>query len=166
MKPLLNNAETIKWYDSHSKEYAEKIGNKSQLDEIEQFSKHLPSGAKVLDLGCAAGRDSHIFAEKAFDVIGIDFSQKLIDIAIKSFPSIKFVRANMLDLPFEDGIFDGVWASACLVHLDDKEQVKNALLEIDRVLTTGGFLYVSMQNRDNVESGWVTDEHSKEGRFF
>jgi len=53
-----------------------------------------------------------------------------------------------------------------LVHLDDKEQVKNALLEIDRVLTTGGFLYVSMQNRDNVESGWVTDEHSKEGRFF
>jgi 2-polyprenyl-3-methyl-5-hydroxy-6-metoxy-1,4-benzoquinol methylase len=35
----------------------------------------LPPGARVLDVGCGEGRDSVFFAERGFDVTGVDIAR-------------------------------------------------------------------------------------------
>ncbi len=40
-----------------------------------QVSALLPPGARVLDLGCGEGRDSVFFAQRGFDVTGIDVAR-------------------------------------------------------------------------------------------
>jgi tellurite methyltransferase len=40
-----------------------------------QVSALLPPGARVLDLGCREGRDSVFFAERGFDVTGVDIAR-------------------------------------------------------------------------------------------
>jgi tellurite methyltransferase len=40
-----------------------------------QVSARLPAGARVLDLGCGEGRDSVFFAERGFDVTGVDVAR-------------------------------------------------------------------------------------------
>ena len=40
-----------------------------------QVSALLPPGARVLDVGCGEGRDSVFFAERGFDVTGVDIAR-------------------------------------------------------------------------------------------
>jgi len=40
-----------------------------------RVSALLPAGARVLDLGCGEGRDSVFFAERGFDVTGVDIAR-------------------------------------------------------------------------------------------
>lgn len=39
-----------------------------------QVASRLPSGSRVLDLGCGEGRDSVFFAAQGFEVVGVDIS--------------------------------------------------------------------------------------------
>lgn len=41
----------------------------------------LPVGARVLDLGCGEGYVPRLIGDKPVEIVGVDFSQKLIDIA-------------------------------------------------------------------------------------
>ena len=43
--------------------------------------KRLPANARALDLGCAVGRSTFELARQCAQVIGIDFSQRFIDVA-------------------------------------------------------------------------------------
>jgi ubiquinone/menaquinone biosynthesis C-methylase UbiE len=161
-----NFQTTIKWYENHAAEYAAKVKTKAQWAELKQFQEYLSKDAQVLDVGCAAGRDSALLKGFGFEIVGVDLSQELITIAKKENPEIEFVRANFLDLSFEDDSFDGVWASASLVHLETEEQVGKALLEFKRVLKKEGVAYLCVQSRAGQKSGWVKDDHCQEGRFF
>lgn len=161
-----NLQATIDWYNEHAEEYAGKVKSKFHRDDLKQFKKYLPEQAHVLDAGCAAGRDSQLLQAMGLKVVGVDLSQKLIEIARKENSNIKFVEANLLKLPFSKESFDGIWASASLVHLEAKAQVKQALSEFNRVLVSDGIVYLCVQNRLGHKSGWVSDDHSVEGRFF
>ncbi len=161
-----NLQATIAWYDEHAAEYAQKIESKIQWMEIKQFVNYLSPNSYVLDAGCAAGRDSQILSSFGLEVIGVDLSQKLIELAREKLSNIEFVKADLLDLPFENSSFDGIWASASLVHLETKAQVKRVLVEFERVLKHDGILYLCVQNRGEQRSSWAKDVHSKEGRFF
>ncbi|MBT3249502.1 MAG: methyltransferase domain-containing protein [Candidatus Pacebacteria bacterium] len=78
---MINNLQaTISWYDDHAAEYAAKVENKAQLAELQQFQEYLSPKDRVLDAGCAAGRDSQILKEFGLEVVGVDLSQKLIEI--------------------------------------------------------------------------------------
>lgn len=98
-----------KVYDATAKQYAENPHNQDVIDEIITFMNRLPNGARVLDVGCAWGRDACFMAydngpfraglmgrkdkngiptreripapTKRFEVIGIDISLELLKIA-------------------------------------------------------------------------------------
>lgn len=163
----VNNLQaTIGWYNNNADDYAAKVKSKAQLEELDRFSDYFPTEAKILDAGCAAGRDSQLLKEFSFEVVGVDLSPELLKIAQREHPEIEFVEANFLNLPLADKTFDGVWASASLVHLETEGQVKEALQEFKRVLKDDGIIYLCVQSRLGQESGWVKDAHSQEGRFF
>ena len=68
-----------------------------------------------------------------------------IDIDARAAPDVVGSISNMRGL-FENGLFDAVWCSHCIEHLDDHE-VLPALREFNE-LTDGGFAILSCPNLD------------------
>jgi SAM-dependent methyltransferase len=66
----------------------------------------LRPGQRVLDVGCGPGRHAHALAERGMEVVGVDVSQRFVDIAAAGAPSgASFVRADARHLRF-DAEFD------------------------------------------------------------
>ena len=61
--------------------------------------------ASVLDIGCGAGRVSHLLDECGFHVTGIDVSESLVERAWTLFPGIDVRVADVGDSPFEAASF-------------------------------------------------------------
>lgn len=116
-------------------------------------AEFLPGGGgSVLDLGCGAGRTSIMIgrARPEARITAIDdFSAPYIsdhgearlqrNLALTGVAErVSVRRANMLDLPFDDGSFDAAVSSYALDHLQD--QIPRALEEAHRVLRPGGQL--------------------------
>ena len=88
---------------------------------------HLPEnldGKRVLDAGCGTGQTSIALAERGAEVVGIDISSSLIEIAKKRVPSkldkkILFEVGDMTDSKY--GSFDYVVAMDSLIHYDKND---------------------------------------------
>lgn len=87
------------------------------------------SGACVLDAGCGPGMMTKELAERGADVVAIDISPSLIDIARKRLspdlaPRVEFRSGDMLDPLL--GQFDFVFAMDSLIYYD-KDQICSAV---------------------------------------
>lgn len=97
-------------------------------------------GKTVLDYGCGDGDNSLILAKRGANVIGVDISPELLEIAEKRMlangitTNTKFLVASAHDLPIPDESIDIVFGIAILHHLDLQESSR----EIFRVLKKGG----------------------------
>jgi len=110
------------------------------------FDDYVEPGDKVLDLGCGNGRFFEVLKDKRVDYIGVDFSEKLIEIAKKRFPEAKFLVADALNLPFPNNFFDKVYAIAVLHHIPSKAFRQRFLEETKRVLKPGSLLILTCWN--------------------
>lgn len=124
-------------YDKLTKEIIPK-------DKLKQFSSYLKPNSKVLDMGCASGRDSKILYDFGFEVIGIDIVKNFITLAKEQFPNITFEVQNMLHTNFEDNYFEGVFANASFLHIKKKD-IEKGLKEIYRILKPQGILFISFK---------------------
>ncbi|MGC9031635.1 MAG: class I SAM-dependent methyltransferase [Minisyncoccia bacterium] len=112
--------------------------------EIESLIlKYLKEKDKVLDLGSGAGQYFPIFQKKKVEYFGLDFSEKLVEIAKKRYPKAKFFVGDALNLPFSDNFFDKVAAIAILHHIPSDELRNRFLQEIYRVLKKEGILILT-----------------------
>ena len=76
-----------KSYDKIAHEYQFEPRKFVNRNELEEFARLLPKGAKVLDFGCGSGVPVTSFLIKAgFDVTGIDFSEEMLRLARKNVP--------------------------------------------------------------------------------
>lgn len=159
--------DTINWYDQNAENYAKTIEDKPQVESIELFLSFLPKQAKILDAGCAAGRDANIFKQKGYEVTGIDISEGLINQAKKHFPNLPFLQADFQNIPFQQNAFDGIWAHASLVHAESIQTTKHALSEFFRVLKMNGILYIFVKAQiGEKKTALVTDNYSDKPRLF
>ena len=70
----------------------------------------LAPGARVLDVGCGPGRHAHALGRRGFEVVGVDISERFVDLARENTPvgtAVTFERADARALPF-DSEFDAV----------------------------------------------------------
>ena len=66
----------------------------------------LQPGQRVLDVGCGPGRHAYALAERGMEVVGVDVSQRFVDIAgAGAPPGASFLRADARDMRF-DAEFD------------------------------------------------------------
>ena len=161
--------DTLASYDTHAAEYADAIEGRADLEQIGEFAKKLRPGGTVVDVGCAAGRDTAIFAEQGFHAIGIDLSHELIDLAKQRHPDVEFIQADMLSMPFSDESVDGIWSRASLVHMATPDDTQRAMGEFFRVLKPGGVISVRAKARKpkDPETGHEADQLSGGNtRFF
>lgn len=97
---------------------------------------------RVLDAGCGAGALSVALVERGAEVIGIDRSSALLQIAADRLAGrARFQRGDLRNLlPFDDGAFDVVVASLVMHYLEDWGPT---LREFRRVLAADGHLVIS-----------------------
>jgi demethylmenaquinone methyltransferase/2-methoxy-6-polyprenyl-1,4-benzoquinol methylase len=95
-------------------------------------------GDRVLDACCGTG-DLAIAARQAGarEVVGIDFSDRMLERARRKAPELEWQRADVLQLPFEDASFDVAVVGFGVRNVEDLE---TAVRELRRVLRPGGRL--------------------------
>ena len=92
-------------------------------------------GAAVLDVATGPGYAAARAAERGADVVGVDFSAGMLDLAAGLHPQVRFKPADAAALPFGDGTFDAVISSFLMPHVTDLPAVVG---ELARVLRPGG----------------------------
>jgi SAM-dependent methyltransferase len=73
--------------------------------EISNMLAHLPipPTGRVLDLCCGSGRHSRALARRGYEVVGVDLSPVLLELAQEQnvYPNLAFYQYDMRDIPFE-----------------------------------------------------------------
>jgi ubiquinone/menaquinone biosynthesis C-methylase UbiE len=144
-------------------------------EDIKMLAGYALVGERVLDSGCANGRLFEVLKGKNVDPVrgqrdlvkgqrkqtsngvdyfGIDFSEKLIEIARKKYPQAKFRVADCLNLPFPANFFDKIYSISVLHNIPAKEFRIQYLKEARRVLKPEGFLILRVWDFWRRKEGW------------
>jgi len=150
-------------YDGIAPEYAR--SNAEMPPEIIErgirFLAYLALGARILDVGCGAGRDMAWMEERGFSVTGIDLSTGMLAQA-RTHVKGELLQMEMSALTFPAASFEGIWCNASLLHVP-KVQVPTVLRQMRRVLVPEGMLYLGIQEGSG--EGWEVTRFGVE-RFF
>lgn len=155
---------TLDYYQTYAKDFFSQTINVDMQNVYQPFLEYLPkphlsNQQKILDVGCGSGRDSVFFANQGFEVIAIDGSKSLIELAQQTDTRIDWqcLRFDEIAKQSWQNQFTGIWACASLLHMpfDDLTKLLNDLLSC---LRPTGILYASFK--------YGNSERKKDGRFF
>lgn len=133
-------SRTTAYYDQNGLKYAKNtIGIDVSLHR-DRFLAELHPGAHLLDAGCGSGRDSRYFLDQGYSVVSMDGSVGMC------FAASELNNLCVRFLPFHriqfDNEFDGIWASASLLHVAPEDQAA-IHRRLRRAMKPGGVLYCS-----------------------
>ena len=101
----------------------------------------------VADIGCGAGMQAQLWAERGHKVFGLDVNAPLIEIARQRAENarlaIQFDVGSATELPYPDASMDVALLPELLEHVADWQ---GCLDEAIRILKPGGLLYLSTTN--------------------
>lgn len=156
--------DTLDYYQRNAKDFFSQTINVDMQNVYQPFLEYLPkphlsNQQKILDVGSGSGRDSVFFANQGFEVVAIDGSKSLIELAQQTDTRIDWqcLRFDEIAKQSWQNQFTGIWACASLLHMpfDDLPKILNDLI---RCLKSDGILYASFKYGDS--------EREKDGRFF
>lgn len=100
---------------------------------------------KIIDVGCGSGRFTIALAQMGVkEIVGVDLGESGIKIGEEfarklNLKNIKFIKNDILSLPFDDESFDFVFSKGVLHHTGNLEK---GLDEYHRVMKKGGIGYL------------------------
>ena len=145
----------MNYYDENAQEFFDGTVDADMSSHHEKFLKLMPDNAKILDAGCGSGRDAKLFKSLGYDVTAIDGSNKMCRLA-SEFSGIDVRHMQFQEINF-DNEFDGIWASASLLHVPSDE-LDSVLMKLRNSLKENGILYASFKYGDF--------EGERNGRYF
>ncbi len=117
-----------------------------RIYHVKLIREHLGDlrGKRVLDVGCGKGRFARVFHEQEpeAELWGLDISPEMLAFVPEG---IQTRAGSMTELPFEDGFFDGAYATESLEHA---VEIERAVAEICRVVKPGGHIAVIDKNAE------------------
>ncbi|MGB9792759.1 MAG: class I SAM-dependent methyltransferase [Thermacetogeniaceae bacterium] len=121
------------------------------------------AGEEILDVGCGTGNFSLELARLGAKVTGIDISEEMLGVARRKAEAegleIKFLKGDVMCLPFADESFDKVVSVTALEFAPD---LKAALEECYRVLRPGGRLVVGVIGGNSLWSRHYIEKAAKD----
>jgi len=127
------------------------------------LEKKDPQKMKVLEIGCGIGRLLIPMSEIFGEVIGVDVSQKIVEIGqnyIKNIPNCSIIKNNGLDLSmFSDDHFDFCYSFIVFQHIPEKKIVENYIREVSRILKSGCIFQFQVHGDDNWKSDFTDTWH-------
>lgn len=148
--------------------FANGINRKANQRLCAAVAKEIQPTDKVLECACGTGLLTAVIAGKCGSLIATDFSEKMLARTEKKcgkYSNVRFAKADILHLPYEDGCFDVVVA-ANVIHLLDEPYA--ALRELDRVCTQNGRIIIPtyMNRTEKGGANRVSDMIGKAGADF
>lgn len=100
---------------------------------------------RVLDLGCGKGRFARLVkdANPKAQVVAFDLAVSMLRVASTD---LDRCAGSMLELPFPDGVFDGLYATESLEHAVD---IEKAIAELCRVVRPDGKIVIIDKNAEH-----------------
>jgi D-aspartate ligase len=147
-----------RYFGSHASEWEDHYVSRDVSAEIYQERTRrclalidalaLPNGSRLLEVGCGAGRATAALARRGLRVDAVDRVPEMVTLAQRyaagMVPRPTYVQADVRSLPFAAGSYDVVVALGVLPWLSHP---RIALAELARVVSPGGFLVLSADNR-------------------
>jgi len=146
------NLAADKYHDLFHNEMIEKEYDRNLLNA---FAGKLPGDSLICDAGC--GPSAHIgryLYDKGFNVIGIDISDRCIEMASGFNPGIKFFCNDISKMNFENNLFDGIISYYSIIHTP-KKSINILFSEFFRVLKPNGYLLIAVKAGN--EAGYLTE---------
>jgi SAM-dependent methyltransferase len=147
---------------AHYDQYADSFWRGTRDHDVTQNRNALlnslfgPGPFCILDFGCGPGRDLKIFRELGHEAIGLDGSERFVELA-RSYSGCDVWCQDFLKLDLPAEYFDGVFANASLFHVPSQE-LPRVLRELWTTLKPGGVLFSSNPRGEN-EEGWSGERY-------
>ena len=136
------NNSNIDYYNHNAESFYESSVEADMSEWQNRFLKHIPAGGRILDAGCGSGRDSKAFIKQGYSVVAFDASREMCKKASELIGQ-EVWQIRFDEMSFDDE-FDGVWACASLLHVNDKD-LPEILKKIHKALKENGILYASFK---------------------
>jgi SAM-dependent methyltransferase len=132
----------VSYYDRHAQAYFDRTIDVDLHDGYAKFFPYLPSKARILDAGCGSGRDTLYFKQQGFDTVAFDASIEMVKLSSNLLGS-PTLHLRFQELTFKED-FDGVWASASLLHVP-YDELSLVLQKLHMSLKIEGILYATFK---------------------
>lgn len=116
------------------------------LARISRLQRHVPQGARLLDVGSGSGEFVYVAKREGYDVSGIEPHAGYSEYTRRVF-GISVMTATIDEAPIAAGSLDAVTISHVVEHLPDPLQ---ALSTLNKWLRHGGILLVEVPDMDRV----------------
>jgi SAM-dependent methyltransferase len=132
---------TLAFHAAEAKAYANRARAVDRV-RLHAFLAILAPGSAILELGCGGGQDSEAMLAMGFDVTPTDGCPEL---ALEAERRLGVrVRALLFSDLEETDRYQGVWASACLLHVP-RNDLPAVIGRIYSALKAGGLFYASFK---------------------
>lgn len=105
---------------------------------------HRKEKARILDIGFGTGVLTKKLYDDGYEIYGVDFSERMIEIAKEKMPSSKLFQHDFSkDLPKElkDIKFDYIISTYAMHHLEDEEKI-DFINELDKYINNDGEIII------------------------
>jgi len=125
----------------------------------------------ILDIGFGTGVLTKKLYDDGYNITGIDFSQRMIEIAQEKMPTAKLIQYDFtkgLPKTLEDIKFDWIISTYAIHHLTDEEK-KTFICELMKHLNPGGAIVfgdVAFQTREDLEQAKRKDQDQWDNEEF
>jgi len=158
--------ETVDTYNKHAAEFADYFqGIGSRRNDIEKTFELAgsPKNAKVVEIGCADGRDAKEIVKLTKNYTGFDIAEEFIKLAKANLPGVNFEVADAVTYNYSNNL-DIVFAFASLLHLD-KAEVKKVLEKVHAALKPGGVFFISLKRAPKYRE-FIKESAQGKRRFY
>lgn len=149
-------SKSAKYYDdiyaSIGKEYS------AEANKVRKFiQKYKQSnGNSLLDIGCGTGIHAHLLS-KQYQVEGLDIDPKMLSVARKKYPKIRFQQGDMLNFKLKSKFDIIVCLFSAIGYVKTKPRLQKTIKNVVQHLLPGGVLLVEP---------WFTPTQWHPGRVF
>ena len=147
--------KTIDYYNQYAEEFSQATLLVDMETLYQPFLAELPDTARILDVGCGAGRDILAFKNKGYQVEAIDYSEELVKRATQ-ITDIQVQLKSFYEID-ELELYDGIWACASLLHCE-RSRSAEVVGKLIIALKPNGVLYMSFK--------YGNQDREKDGRSF
>lgn len=111
--------------------------------KTEEFLNSLSIESHIIDVGCGNGKNILYLKNKNYtNIFGCDISSSQVDICKNK--NLNVIKADNLNLPYEDNSFDCVLSVAVIHHFDSVSDRKKAIEELIRICKSGGKIFIQV----------------------
>jgi 2-polyprenyl-3-methyl-5-hydroxy-6-metoxy-1,4-benzoquinol methylase len=139
---MTSDPETLKVYAAKAQHYADITASEGEDRLLASFIAAMPTGGRVLDLGCGPGAAAHAMADAGLQTDAMDAVPEMVAMAARH-PGVTAWTARFDDLNGE-ALYDGIWANFSLLHAPRADMPRH-LRAIAQASKPGGVVHIALK---------------------